>query len=355
MGYLDNKTIYQKLDLEGMNKYISDFPHQIKNAWKNMKDIPLPTHYINAKSIVVLGMGGCGIAGDLLKVFCRKRLSMPIEVIKDYNLPKYVGSSTLVIGLSYSGTTEETIATFNEAAEKGAKLLAISSGGELESLSRKYKSPFYKINYSSPARAVIGYLFTSLISVLKKLKILELNDVEIDEITESLIALQSTISSEINTSNNFAKQVAEKVKGKIPIIVSSGILIPVGQRFKYQINENSKSFAYAEEIPEMCHNFLQGLDFPEKIKDRLQVIFLQSKYDHPRSVLRFQAVQNILRKKGVGFQIIELECSGSELLEMFYYLHFIDYVSYYLAMSEQADPSPMEMVTYLKKFLEENK
>ena len=175
------------------------------------------------------------------------------------------------------------------------------------------------------------------------------------EAINNLRDFQMKVEPNIPTGQNEAKQLAEKLKGYLPISVASGILAPVASRLKAQFNENSKSFAVAEEMPEMCHNFLQGLDFPDRVKDRIMTIFIQSRYDHPRTVLRFQAVQNILKKKGLKYQIIELQCKGAELAEMLHYIHFVDYVSYYFAMMEQTDPWPMDMITYLKKFLEENK
>lgn len=355
MGYLDNETIYRKFDPQGMHKSIQDFPNQVEAAWSEVKNISLPTHYINAKNIVILGMGASGIAGSLTKAYTQSKLNVPLEVVKDYLLPTYVNNNTLVIAASYSGGTEESVTAFNEAGNRGAKLLAISVGGEIESLARKFNAPHYKINYPSPPRSALGYLFVPIISLLAKLKFIDLKDEEIENTVKNLKIFQQKIDLAMPTGQNEAKKLAEILKGKFCIPVASGIVSPIAMRFKDQINENGKSFAAWEELPEMCHNFLQGLDFPDKIKDRVLTIFIQSRYDYPRNVLRFQAVQNILKRKGLKFEIVNLEVKGSELSEILHYLHFVDYTSFYLAMLEQTDPSPYEMITYLKKFLEENK
>lgn len=355
MGVLDNESVYIKYDPSGMNVSIKDLPNQINNSWELAKSISIPTHYFNAKNIVILGMGGSGIAGTLIKSYISQKIKIPAEVLKDYLLPGYVDSNSLVIAVSFSGGTEETINSFKEAANKGAKLIAITCGGEIESLAKKYNAPLYKINYSSSPRASLGHLFTPLLYILKKIKFIELDENEVYQTVEMLNDLQNKIGINSPTSQNEAKQFAEKIKGRMPIIIASGILAPVGIRFKCQINENSKSFASFEEMPETCHNFLQGLDLPDKIKDKIIVVFMQSKYDYPRNVIRFQAVQNILKKKGVLYQIINLETSGEELSEMMLYLHFTDYISLYLAMLEQTDPSPYDTITFLRNFLAENK
>lgn len=355
MGILDNETIYEKYDPDGMRSIIKDLPNQIANAWNEIKKVSIPTHYINAKNVVILGMGGSGIAGSLTKAYVLKRIKVPLEVIKDYTLPAYVNSNSLVIAVSFSGGTEEPITAFSQAGQLGAKLLAISVGGEIESLARKYNAPHYKINYTSSPRAAIGYLFIPVIYFLSKLKFIDVNDQEVNETIKNLNVFQQKIEPTMPTSQNDAKQLAESIKGKFCIPVASGILSPVAIRFKNQINENAKSFAAWEEMPEMCHNVLQGLDFPDKIKDKTLTIFMQSRYDHPRNVLRFQAVKNIYKRKGLKFETVDLESKGSELSEILHYLHFVDYVSLYLAMLEQTDPSPYEMITYLRNFLEENK
>ncbi|EKD56957.1 MAG: hypothetical protein ACD_58C00037G0001 [uncultured bacterium] len=355
MGVLDNETIYEKFDPQGMNKYIHDLPNHIENSWNELKQISIPTHYINAKNIVILGMGGSGNVGNIIKYYTQKNIKVPIEIVKDYVLPAYVNSSTLVIAISFSGGTEETIAAFSEAGVRGAKLLAVSAGGEIESLARKYNVPHFKINYSLPARAAIIFLLMPIIYFLSKLKFIDVRDDEINEILNNLKIFQQRIEITMPTGQNEAKKLAENLKGKLCIIVGSGIVSPIAVRFKNQINENAKSFAAWEEMPEMCHNFLQGLDFPDRIKDKILTIFIQSKFDYPRNILRFQAVQNVLKRKGLMFEVVNLEVKGSELSEILHYLHFVDYVSLYMAMLEQTDPMPYEMVTYLKNFLAENK
>lgn len=355
MGFLDNETIYERHDPQGMRKFISDLPKQIETAWREMKKMVIPTHYLSAKNIVVLGMGGSSIAAELVKYYISNKSKISLEVLRDYLLPKYVDSNSLVIAVSYSGNTEETLTAFTTASSRGAKLIAISSGGQLESLTHKFLCPYFKINYNSPPRASTGYSLMPLLYILAKLKFIDLKDEEIDQIVNDLKDFQKKIDINVPTRQNEAKQMAEKLKGCLVISTGSGILAPVSLRFKTQLNENSKSFSSHEAMPEICHNFLQGLDLPQKIRDKIMVVLLKSRFDHPRNVLRFQGIGDIFRKKGIKYQIIELDSKGSELAEILYYLHFVDYVSLYLAMLEGIDPNPYEMIIYLKKFLEENK
>lgn len=353
MGILDNETIYKKYDINSYENQIKAVPDQIEQVWNEIKNSSLPTHYISAKNIVFCGVGLDGLVGDALKTFCQARAKIGFEVVKKYKLPNYVDSYSLVIILA-SNNQEEVVTICNETCNKGAKIYAISNNSEIESLSRKYKFPCYKVD-DSQKNLHFESLLAIVLGLLNKLNFINFDEREMSETLVDLNVLQIKIGLIAATSQNYAKQLAEKIKGNIPIFIASDSLSKVADYGKNKINIAAKSFAINEELPDACNNFIYGLSYPDRIRDRILCIFIQSRFDHPRNVLRYQAIQNILKKKGIKYQIVDLECGTSELSELFNYLWFVDYLSYYLAMLNQVDPTSNDLVDYLVKFLEENK
>lgn len=355
MGLLDIENTIQKNDKNGMLQSINDFPDQIENAWAKVKEFTIPTHYIKADKVVILGMGGSAIGGDLVGSLGLNSAKVPIISHRDYGLPAFVDSNTLVIGVSYSGGTEETLDGFRRAGEKGAKLIAVSTGGDIEALCRKYKAPMYKIEYGAMPRAALGYLFTAVLGILNKLDFIALGQKEMQEALDSLRDYQKKINTDSITSQNPAKQLAEKINGKIPLIMGSSTLSVVARRWKTQINENSKQTAVFEIFPELCHNVIVGFDFPKKLNEKIFAIMFESEFDHPRNLLRQTVIRDILRKKGISYEVIHAPKPLSPLIEMLQIIMLGDYVSFYLAMLNNADPTPIEMIIFLKNKLAENK
>jgi len=355
MGILDTENLIKKLDPEGMLQSINDLPDQIESAWKDLQSLIIPAHYLKCNKVLILGMGGSAIGGELVSTLALNYSRAPIFVQRDYGLPSFVDSNTLVIAVSYSGNTEETLDAFEKAGEKSAKLITISTGGKIGVLSSKYRAPIFKINYGAQPRAALGYLFTALLYILNKLDLYALGENEISESVHVLRQYQKIIGLQSPTSQNPAKKLAQKLSDKIPLIMGAGPMSTVARRWKTQINENSKELAIYEVFPELCHNVIVGLDFPKKLSDKIFLISLDSEFDHPRNRLRQSIVQQIFRKKGIGFEVVNMEKPGSPLIEMLEMIMLGDYVSFYLAMINEIDPTPVEMIKFLKDKLAENK
>jgi len=355
MSVLDTENLITKLDKNGMLQSINDFPDQIESAWKQMKNFTVPTHYIKCDKIVILGMGASGVGGDLIGALAINYNKAPVYIHRDYGIPNFVDSTTLVIACSYSGNTEETLDGFNKAAEKNAKLVAITTGGQIEALCRKYRAPMFKIEYGSTPRAALGYLFTAVLAILHKLDFIALGTNEVSEAIEAIKVMQKKVGFEIQTSQNPAKRLALKLEGTIPIIVGGGSLSVVARRWKTQINENAKQAAEFEVFPELCHNMVIGLDFPKKLSNEIFVLILESEFDHPRNRLRETVIHEIFRKKGINYEVITVESPLSPLIEMLQIIMFGEYLSYYVGILNGVDPSPNVMIDYLKERLAENK
>lgn len=352
MADLDNLDEMQNLDRENILQNIQEFPEQCERCFEDFKKIALPASFIQAKSVLLCGMGGSGIGGALAESLGRFS-HIPIVTWSDYGLPGFVDKDTLVVITSYSGNTEETIDAYKKAAEKTNKIITISTGGKVASLATNYRNLNYKINYGSEPRAALGYTFTSILAIFAKLGFIELKDEDFSEAIILLKGLQKKIDVSVPLGSNNAKNLAEKLFGKIPIIFGSGYLTEVARRFKGQFNENAKSASYYEIIPELNHNSLVGLQFPKDLRSKIFVIILQSKFDHPRNRFRQSITGQILDKNRIEYDYLLIEPSPTPLAEVLQVIHFGDYASYYLAMLNSVEPNPVTIIKFLKDKLAE--
>jgi len=342
-----------KLDSENMLSNIQDFPDQVERCWEDWKKIALPTSYINAKTILISGMGGSAQSGGLASSLAELQSKVPIVVLRDYDIPGWVDRSTLIIAISYSGNTEETIEALNQASRKTDKIITISTGGRVYSIGSQHKALHYQIHYGSQPRAALGYNLMSVLAVFKKLNILEFSEDDIEESILLLRALRKKVDINMPTRRNQAKILAGKLEGRIPIIFGAGSLTEVARRWKGQFNENAKTASYFEVLPELNHNSLVGLIFPEDLRKKLFFIILESKYDHERNKLRENITAQILQQKRMAYETVMIQPSGNPLAEMLQTIYFGDYVSYYLAIINDTEPNPVEIIKFLKDKLAE--
>lgn len=352
---LDAKEQILKNDPGHMLSCIEELPDQVKDCWEDVKKFTVPAHFINAKNIVILGMGGSAIGGDLFRTLVTNFAKVPIHIIRDYDLPAFVDKGSLVIASSYSGNTEETVTAFAQASEQGAKLMGITGGGNIEKLCKKYNAPYFKVNYESQPRAALGYSLTSIMGILGKLGVIDLNDEDVEKALKEMYDLAKKIDINAPEVNNPAKELAVRMKDKFVLVVGSGTLTEVAHRYKTQINENSKQAAFWDVLPELNHNTIVGLEYPKNLSDNMFVLILQSAYDHPRTKLRQRILIDILGKKKINYETIMFAPSASPLSEMLKMILFGDYVTYYLSVLNNVDPTPVEMIAYLKDKLAKQK
>lgn len=353
MANLDNTKAIQQLDRENMLGNIQDFPDQVEKCWADWQKISIPTHYINAKSILILGMGGSAQGGGIVANLAEKESKIPIVSLRDYDIPGWVDKNTLIIAASYSGNTEETLTGFIQASKITDKLITIATGGKLESLGSQKKSIHYQIHYGSNPRAAMPYILTSILAIIKKLNVMEISDDDIKEAVLLLRALQKKIDIEIVERRNSAKVLATKLQGKIPVIIGGGTLTDVARRWKGQFNENSKNLAYFEILPEVNHNALLGLESPEALKKNVFFIILGSKYDHERNKIRQNLTASILQQKRYNVETVMIQPSGNPISETLQTILFGDYVSYYLAILNDVQPAGNGMIDEFKDKLNE--
>jgi len=319
------------LDKHNMIEVLENFPQQCKDALALPKGITVKGE---VTSVVVCGMGGSAIGGDLLKTYLHDS-KLPCFVIRDYKVPEWVDNYTLVFIISYSGNTEETLSCFHDAKKKGAQIIAVSSGGELSKIAEKV----IKVPAGLQPRAAGGYLFFPLIGTLYNSSLIDVKNTDLNE----MIALLNK-KQEIQEK---AEELAKKIHGKIPLIYSSELLKPIAYKWQTQINENAKYPAFHSAFSEMNHNEINA--FRAMDRSKFIAILLRDKNDHPKIRKRMDICKEIMER---NIDVIEVQVKGNSLLaRMFYTISVGDYTSYYLALRERVDPTPVEVIEWMKKQL----
>ncbi|MGI6103084.1 MAG: bifunctional phosphoglucose/phosphomannose isomerase [Patescibacteria group bacterium] len=351
MAALD--TVQQLVDLhdrENMLQSIRDFPDQIVDAWERFTTFVLPTHYIQVKEVVILGVGSSAMAAVMASRFAAEDSRIPVILHTTNTLPGHVDDRTLVIALSYTGQTEEVVTAFRDAARRGAKLLGISTGGEVGAICRKHRAPHFQIQYGAQPRAAFGYLFVPLLATLHRLAFISKTvERDLSEAVVALHELQAMVELTVPTVQNPAKQLAEKLAGAFPVIVSSHLLAPVALRWKQQCNQNAKHFAAVEQVPNLTHAAAAGLDYPKAIQPNLLFLYLRSGHDTAQESLQQNLFQTILRQNKLASEELVAKPQGSLLTEFLVLTHWADYVSYYLALTNGVDPTPVPHIMALRE------
>jgi len=350
MVNLDAPEIYRQFDRDNMLAQLYGLPEQCLDAWRKALNFKLPSDYIDFDKVVILGMGGSAIGGDLVRSLTAPSAKPIIFVNRDYELPAFVDNRTLVIASSYSGNTEETLSSFNQALEKKCKKLALTTGGKLKSLAEDAKVPVFTIDHISQPRAALGYSFMPLIAILQQLDSPEDKSVEVEAMTQNLEILLGELKETTPTSSNKAKQLATELHGKIAVVYGAGILSEVARRWKTQINENSKAWAFTETFPELNHNAVIGFQCPSELASKIYVVLLRCPSLHQRTLIRYQITGELLKQNGISHQITDSQ-GESALSQMMSLIFLGDWVSYYLAILYQIDPTPVKAIDYLKKRL----
>jgi glucose/mannose-6-phosphate isomerase len=344
---LDQPDTFEQLDRSNMLAQIMEFDRQADDAWAIASGLQAPDEYRRARGIVVLGMGGSAIGGDLARSLALRHLDIPLVIWRDYGLPGFVGPDTLVIASSYSGGTEETLSGTEQALAAGARVLALTTGGRLAELARQRGFPLLTFDYPAQPRAALGYSLFLMLGVLVRLGYLSAEDVGLEEAVGVIRSQRGEIGPEVPTAQNRAKELATSLHGSLAIVYGGGLLAEVARRWKGQFNENSKNWAFFEQFPELNHNAVMGYQFPAELAQRLFVIFLTSSRNHPRIQAREEITARILGQRGVRSTTVA-GVGESDLAQMASVIQFGDFVTYYLALLNGIDPSGIEAIDYLK-------
>lgn len=345
----DNLRKFDKSDMLGL---LLDFPQQCKAAQTIAQTAKILFEKRDFDKIVLAGLGGSAVGGDLVKSYLYFACKVPVLVLREYTLPAYADSSTLVFLVSYSGNTEETLSAYKEAKEKGLTMIAISSGGALKENAQGDNITFIEIPKGLPPRCALGYLSIIPLCILARLGLISDVSPSLNQAVNVLEGLRNqSLNPHIGVKDNIAKSIALRLFNKFTVIYSASVHFDVcATRLRGQIAENAKALSSMHLFPEMNHNEIVGWQNPRKLFKNFVVVTLRDKEMHPRVAKRMDITRDILKKDGIN--IIEISSRGEGLLSRIFSLIYIgDFVSFYLAILYGIDPTPVERVAYLKKEL----
>ena len=325
-----------------MKELIEQFPQQLKQALQIGKDADLQKNS-EISNVLVSGLGGSGIGGNIVGAMIGNDLKVPFQVNKGYDLPSYVNENSLVIISSYSGNTEETLRVMEQALKTGTKIACISSGGKVIELARENGLDHIIVPGGMPPRACLGY------SLIQQLFILDANGLLSSsfksELEKSILLIEE--NQEIIRSE--AKEIAAFLHNKRPILYSADFLEPALIRFRQQLNENSKMLCWHHVVPEMNHNELVG--WREK-NDHNAVIWWRSKSEFSRVSKRIDLNKGVVSNYTANSR--EIWNKGDSLIQEYIYaINIGDWVSLYLAELNGFDPMEIDVINQLKKNLQE--
>lgn len=336
-------------DTSNYRRVIIKSPEQFQEGFNLAKGIRVPGNF---DKVVISGMGGSALPGNLLRIYLNDLYKnygkKPIAIFQNrfYSLPPEAYDNCLNIFCSYSGNTEETISSFQEAIKNKLSSIALSCGGKMEDLSKKnniphIKFPFPYVNFQP--RSATGYFFSAIFQVL-------VNNDLVKDTTQEILQLVKKIKKNMPSYEKKGKELAKKIAGKTPVFYSSTKYKALAMIWKINCNENAKTPAFWNFFPEVNHNEMIGFTLPQ---GKFFVLMLRDPDDHPLNLIRFEVTANLLKKHNANCHIIDLE--GKEVFyKIFSSLALGAFSSYALALEYNQDPTPVEMVEELKAILAKN-
>jgi glucose/mannose-6-phosphate isomerase len=338
-----------EIDTLGMWSATAALPEQVESAVsaaRGLKD--LPTHE-RVENVVVLGMGGSGIAGDVLVAVAAPFMSVPVTVVKGYEPPDYVGTGSLVFAMSFSGNTEETLEAAAGAYEAGASMIVVAGGGALVRLAGEWDVPVVPVPTSIPQpRAALGAMAIPPLVLLEEIGLFPGALQWVDQAVDQLRVRRD----ELIRPESLAQELAHRIGRTIPLVHSSGDLgAAAALRWKAQVNENAKAPAFFNVYPELCHNEIAGWGCNGDVtRQVITLVNLRHDAEHPQVLRRFDIVAEILRE--VVADILEVRAEGEgDLAQLLDLILIGDFVSLHLAAHEGIDPGPVPVLVELKERL----
>jgi glucose/mannose-6-phosphate isomerase len=350
---LNDQAAIKAADPQNMLGHIVNLPKQLEDGWTAADKIDLPKGFKSVDRVVIAGMGGSAIGGSLLASLLATECKHPIFVSRNYELPAFAnGSTTLLIASSNSGNTEETLTALKQARARGCQILAMTTGGELANLARQAGLPLITINYQSQPRAALGWSFAPLLNLTSRLGWTHNLKEDMDEAASVMREWRMELGAESALMNNLAKREAGQLMGRIPFVLGAGYFAEVARRWKDQFNENAKAWAVFEELPEADHNMLVGTDWPETFASKVMALFLTGSQEHPRNARRIELTRKNLMMAGCNTDLMTAR-GKSPLAQMMSLIHLGDFMSFYLALLNGAEPTQVDGLAQFKQEMAE--
>ncbi|MEM1539877.1 MAG: bifunctional phosphoglucose/phosphomannose isomerase [Candidatus Bathyarchaeia archaeon] len=342
---LDNLNKIREVDKSGMLSFCINAAKYCESAVRIAEKVVID--YPKPKSIILAGVGGSAIGGELLKDWANDTLTISVEVCREYTLPAHADKSTLTFIVSYSGETEETLSVFLDAVKRNCMIICISSGGALLNFAEKLKIPSIRVPEGIPPRAALPYLFTPTLVILQKLGLVTEVRAEISEAVTALKQVCSENAPEKPLKENLSKKLAADIGGTVPVVYGFGFYRSVAQRFKQQFNENSKVPSKWEMFPELNHNEVVGWEKAEELANHFSAIVIRDKGEPEPIKCRIEATKELLSDKVNGIHEVWSKGEG-RLAKMLSTTVIGDFTSVYLAILRGVDPTPVKTISMLK-------
>lgn len=302
--------------------------------------------------VLVLGTGGGSAAGaNLLRSYIYDKAKAPLIVNQGYNIPAWADRETLVLVVTHSGNTEETLSAYERALAAGCTVICITAGGKLGAMAARDSVPVLRIPGGLMPRAALGYIFVPMLVILDRMGVVPNGLSELEEAITLLKALGREYGPETPAAQNLAKQVALQLQGHIPLVYGSlDHLDSVAWRWKNQFGENSKHMAFWNVVPCLHHDEAVGWDMDLKLLKDLAVVLLRDREDSAKIVKRLDVTRAILQDR-VG-RVIEVHSRGQGLLARMFSLVLLgDFVSVYLPLLNNVDPTPVAIIDHFKRLM----
>jgi glucose/mannose-6-phosphate isomerase len=348
---LDDVKNIKAVDKSNMINFCVNSAKLYREAAELAHNIKL--EYPEPDNVIVAGMGGSGIGGDLLKDWARSQIAVPIEVNREYELPAYASKNTLVLLTSYSGDTEESLSSFLDALRRKCMIYCVSSGGALLENAERLGVPYLRVPDGIPPRAALPYLFVPLLICIEKAGLVSGASDELSEALQILQKVSMDNAPNKPTIENFSKALALNIGQTSPVVYGFGFYRSVAMRFKQQFNENSKVPAKWDVFSELNHNEIVGWERAAELGKYFTAIFLRDKEESTEIQSRIEITKELVEQAGVG--LLEVQAQGkSRLARMLSTIITGDFTSVYLSVLHGVDPTPVKTINYLKETLKQN-
>jgi len=345
---LDDINKFKKIDPDGMLGEIQGLPDQLMLAWRTADKYPLPRE-AEFSNVIIAGMGGSAIGADLVASYAVQLCEIPIIVLRGYHLPKWAkGKETLVVCSSHSGNTEETLTAFEEALANNCTLMCISTGGKLLSKAKENGIVGWQFNHHGQPRSAVGFSFGMILNLFSRLNLISDQASNLESTVIMMGDYIKKIDVDVPISQNLAKRIAGQALNRYLVILGAEHLEPIARRWKTQINELAKCWAQFEFLPEADHNTLAGLVYPEANIQNTYALFLNSENYHLRNQKRLDLTFSEFMIAGMCTDKVVL-VDKNLLSEIWKMLLLGDFISYYLAMEYEVNPTPIEALENFKK------
>jgi len=344
---LDDSAFLTQIDSSQMLQRICEMPFHLEAAFK--AGVKSAIEAKNIKSVVFFGLGGSAVAGEIVCQKLSHHWNFPALVIKKSTLPAFIDENTLCVALSYSGNTKETIDCYKEAIKRGCKVIAITSGGNLEKLSAQNKNVIVKLEEDFQPRAALGLLIGATFGSLEKVHLIEDAHEIVAKTVELLHSLKEKYAPDALTEVNQAKKIALKLLDHLPLVYASESLgLATSGRWKTQLNENAKVMAFSNVFPELAHNEIMSAS---ELSGSI-IIYLKNPDEDADSLIANSIALKLMKPHEE--KLLEIASVGeSQMEKMLSLIYLGDFVSAYLAILRGVDPTPVEHISRLKKELKQ--